>query len=65
LEYLAQRGSWGQEVRPPLTFQRGVRFTLVIMATDRGFNVCGRFIYLEKKILIYFLEDCGEQFSFV
>ncbi|CAF0793994.1 unnamed protein product [Adineta ricciae] len=35
----AQRGSWGQEERQSLPFQRGVRFTLVITATDHSFRI--------------------------
>ncbi|CAF2033575.1 unnamed protein product [Rotaria magnacalcarata] len=35
----AQRGAWGQEQRQSLPMQRGVRFTLVIMATNNGFNI--------------------------
>ncbi|CAF1231099.1 unnamed protein product [Adineta ricciae] len=35
----AQRGSWGQEERQPLTMYRGTRFTMVILATDRSFKI--------------------------
>jgi len=35
----AQRGAWGSEERHSLTFQRGVRFSMVIIATDHGFNI--------------------------
>lgn len=35
----AQRGAWGQEQRQSLSMQRGMRFTLVIMATGNGFNI--------------------------
>ncbi|CAF0886370.1 unnamed protein product [Rotaria sordida] len=35
----AQRGAWGQEERHSLPMQRGIRFTLVIMVTNNGFNI--------------------------
>ncbi|UJR20693.1 hypothetical protein I4U23_023814 [Adineta vaga] len=35
----AQRGSWGQEERHSLPFHQGMRFTLVITATDRSFRI--------------------------
>ncbi|CAF3394338.1 unnamed protein product [Rotaria sp. Silwood1] len=34
----AQRGAWGQEERQSLPMQRGIRFTLVIMATNKEYS---------------------------
>ena len=37
--YLGQNGAWGQEDRRPFPIQRGVRFTLTIVATHHGLSV--------------------------
>ena len=37
--FSAQRGSWGQEERHHLPFQRGVHFYMTITVTHNGFSV--------------------------